>query len=72
MDQDAIIADICDQADDFLADARSREEAKTGITEWLVINHLILPPADRKIIVAKALQTLDAEGFFEPGPGSKG
>lgn len=71
MDLPAIIATICDEADDFLADATKRDEARAGIAEWLTMNHPKLPAADRKTVTLEVLKILDREGFFERTAGGE-
>jgi hypothetical protein len=65
MDYRSIINEICDQADDFLADVAKRDEAKAGISEWLTMHHAKLPPADKRAIVEQSMRVLEEEGFFE-------
>ncbi len=74
MDLRSIINEICDQADDFLADVRKRDEAKAGIAEWLTMNHAKLSPADKKAVIDQAMRVLENEGFFEgiAGGGGRG
>lgn len=69
MDLTAIIARICDEADDFLANVTKRDEARTGIDEWLTINHPQISPTDRKAIITQSMAILDKEGFFEQSAG---
>jgi hypothetical protein len=71
MELNGIIAEICDQADDFLAGVTRREEAKAGIAELLTIHHADLTPADRKAITEQSMQILEREGFFERDAGSE-
>lgn len=72
MDQKAIIAQICDQADSFLAGVTKLPEAKAGIAEWLTINYHTLPSADKKTVIAQAMGILESEGFFEAEAGGEG
>jgi hypothetical protein len=71
MELKAIISEICDQADDFLADVMKRDEARAGIAEWLTINHVKLPPADKKAVIEQSMRILDQEGFFKAAPGGE-
>jgi hypothetical protein len=66
-----IVAEICDQADDFLAGVTRREEAKAGISELLTMYHVGLNPADRKAITEQAMRVLEREGFFERAAGGE-
>jgi hypothetical protein len=70
MELTTIVSEICDEADDFLAGVTRPDEAKAGIAEWLTINHVKLPPADRKAVVEQALRILKNEGFFDRTAGS--
>ncbi len=69
MNPGAIVSEICDQADDFLAGVTKRDEAKAGIAEWLTIHYSMLLPADRKIVIDQAMRILVSEGFFERSAG---
>ena len=69
MDPDAIVSEICDQADDFLAGVTKRDEAKAGIAEWLTIHYSLLLPADKKSVVDQAMRILVSEGFFDRAAG---
>jgi len=69
MEPRSIVSAICDEADDFLAGVKRPDEAKAGIAEWLTINHVRLPPADRKAVIEQALQILRREGFFDRAAG---
>ena len=71
MDLRSIVNDICDQADEFLPDVRKRDEAKAGIAEWLTMQHLKLPPADKKAVIEQSMRILEAEGFFEGVAGGR-
>jgi len=69
MEPDAIVSEICDQADDFLAGVTKRDEAKAGIAEWLTIHYSLLLPADKKSVVDQAMRILVSEGFFDRAAG---
>lgn len=69
MDLRVIVNEICDQADDFLADVTKRDEAKAGISEWLTMHYAKLPPADKKAVVDQTMRVLDEEGFFQATAG---
>ena len=71
MDLQSIVIEISDQADDFLAGARKRDEARAGIAEWLTINHRVLPPADKKAVIEQVMGILNREGFFERTAGGE-
>jgi len=64
-----IIDHIADQADDFLAGAGNRAEARAGIEEVITADFLSLSPADRAHVVAGVMAVLEREGFFESGAG---
>ena len=59
-----IIAEIADQADDFLADAKDRAQAKAGIAELLTMDYAHLNPIDRATVVAGVMSVLEEEDFF--------
>ena len=69
MDLEALVAEICDQADTILASAITRAEAKEDIAEWLTRYHPNLSPADKKTVITQALNVLDGEGFFAAAAG---
>jgi hypothetical protein len=71
MEFSGIIAEICGQADDFLAGVTRRDEAKAGIAELLTIYHSDLPPADRKTITEQSMRVLEREGFFDRAAGGE-
>ncbi len=71
MDQKALVAEICDQADIFLAGVTVLKEARAGIAEWLTINHPSLAPEEKKAVVAESMRILESEGFFEAEPGEE-
>ncbi len=71
MELNAVIAQICDEADDFLAGVTKRAEAKAGIAEFLTMHHGHLAPADRQAATEQAMGILEREGFFERDAGSK-
>ena len=71
MELKSIVSEICDQADDFLAGVSRRDEAKAGIAEWLTINHVKLPPADKKAVIDQSMRIIDSEGFFKAAPGGE-
>jgi len=70
MELKAIVSEICDEADDFLAGVTRPDEARAGIAEWLTINHVKLPPGDRKAVIEQSLRILSSEGFFDREPGT--
>lgn len=61
----SIIDHIADTADDFLADASNRAQARAGIEELLTADYSQLSPADRVKVVAGVMVILNKEGFFE-------
>jgi hypothetical protein len=65
----AIIDHIADQADDFLAGAANRAEARAGVEEVITADYLSLLPADRAQVVAGVMAVLEQEGFFEADAG---
>lgn len=69
MDTKTIANEICDQADDFLAGVRKRDEARAGIAEYLTMHHRTLPPDEKKAVVEQTMRILDTEGFFDADAG---
>lgn len=65
MDLQGIIDEIASQADDFLAGAADRREARAGIAELLNADYSQLPPADRELVARAVMAILEKEGFFE-------
>lgn len=59
-----IIDEIADRADDFLAGARDRAQARAGISELLAMDYSVLNPADRAMVVAGVMSVLEDEDFF--------
>lgn len=59
-----IIDDIADRADDFLAGARDRPQARAGIEEVLTMDYPELSLPDRKTVVDGVMRVLEAEDFF--------
>lgn len=72
MNTKTIANEICDQADDFLAGVRRRDEAKAGIAEYLTMHHATLPPAEKKAVIEQTMRILDDEGFFDAAAGGDG
>lgn len=59
-----IIDEIANRADDFLAGARDRAQARAGIEEVLTMDYPSLVPSDRALVVAGVMTILEAEDFF--------
>jgi hypothetical protein len=68
----AIINHIADEADDFLAGALNRAQARAGIEETITAEYPALPPEERAEVVKAVMAILDEEGFFEHDPGEGG
>lgn len=64
MNLDAIIAEIADQADEFLAGVTDRAQARAGIAELINMDWFTLNPADRKAVTDGVMAALEAEEFF--------
>lgn len=60
-----IIDNIASQADDFLAGASSRAEARAGVDELINADYFELSPAERKAVAEGVMGILDEEGFFD-------
>ena len=59
-----IIAEIADQADEFLDGVTERTQARAGIAELINMDYFQLGPADRKAVTDGVMATLEAEEFF--------
>jgi hypothetical protein len=64
MDLPSIIDEIAGRADDFLADAANRREARAGIAELLNADYPQVKPADRRKVEEAVMAILEDEGFF--------
>jgi hypothetical protein len=69
MDLKSMVNEICDEADEFLAGVKRRDEARAGIAELLTIRHGSLAPADKKAVIDQVMRVLDHEGFFQVSAG---
>ncbi|MFA5058191.1 MAG: hypothetical protein WC485_08775 [Opitutaceae bacterium] len=65
MNLDRIIDEIASQADDFLAEASNRKEARAGVAELVNADYAALGAADRTAVIERVMAILDREGFFE-------
>ncbi len=59
-----IISEIADQADDFLAGARDRAQARAGISELITMDYPELTPPDRTAVINGVMKALEEEDFF--------
>lgn len=59
-----IINEIADQADDFLAGARDRAQARAGISELITMEYPDLAPPERTEVIAGVMKILEEEDFF--------
>ncbi len=64
MNLDAIIAEIADQADEFLAGVTDRAQARAAIAEQINLDFFTLNPVDQKTVTEGVMTTLEAEEFF--------
>jgi hypothetical protein len=60
----AIAEEIASRADDFLAGAKDRKQARAGIAELLVMDYAALNPADRTTVTNGVMGILEDEDFF--------
>lgn len=63
----AVMDEIASEADDFLAGAANRKEARAGIDELINADYPQLSPAERKQVAEGVMGILENEGFFEFG-----
>ena len=59
-----IIEEIADKADEFLAEARDRAQARAGISEVITMDYPDLVPADRTAVIDGVMKVLEEEDFF--------
>ena len=70
MEQNALVSEICDEAENFLEGVTNRTEAKADIAEWLTVQYPKLNPDEMRVIVAQSMAILENEGFFEIDAGN--
>lgn len=71
MNLNAIIDEVADGADDFLAGASNRSEARAGIAELLNADYPQLSQAEKSQVTDGVMAILESEDFFV-GIGSGG
>lgn len=59
-----IIDEIANQADEFLAGASDRAQARAGIAELLTMDYAQLNPEDRTAVISGVMSVLEEEDFF--------
>lgn len=59
-----IIAEIVDQADEFLKGVTDRAQARAAIAEQINLDFFELSPVDRKTVIEGVMTTLEGEEFF--------
>lgn len=59
-----IIDEIARRADDFLAGARDRAQARAGISELITMDYSQLDAASRTVVVTGVMSVLEDEDFF--------
>lgn len=64
MDLATLIEEISARADDFLAGATNRAQARAGIEELLTMDYSFLSPSDRAMVIAGVMLILEDEDFF--------
>lgn len=64
MNLEWIIAQIASDADEFLAGAGDRGQARAGIAQLLTVDYFELTPADRAVVTAGVMAALEADEFF--------
>lgn len=65
MNLQVIIHDIASRADDVLAGASNRAQARAGVEELITLDFPETAPPDRRKVVDGVMAILEAEGFFE-------
>ena len=66
----SIIHEIAAKADDVLAGASDRAQARAGIEELITLDYLSLNPLERQEVVVGVMAVLEREGFFDFTPGA--
>lgn len=64
-----IIDQIASEADDFLAGASNRAEARAGVNELINADYFSLTPPERQAVADGVMAILEEEGFFDSTPG---
>lgn len=59
-----IIEEIASRADNFLAGASNRAQARAGISELITVDYSHLTPAERTQVIDSVMAILEAEDFF--------
>ena len=59
-----IIDDIASRADEFLAGAKDRRQARAGVEELITMDYPTLNPLDRTVVVTGVMSVLEDEDFF--------
>ena len=59
-----IIDEIANRADDFLAGASDRKQARAGIEEVITMDYPTLTPPDRTVVITGVMSVLEDEDFF--------
>ncbi len=70
MNLPSIIHEIAAKADDVLAGASDRAQARAGIEELITLDFLSLTPVERHEVVVGVMAVLEREGFFDLTPGA--
>jgi len=65
-----IIADIADQADDFLEGVTTHADARAAVSKQLTIKYPTLSGYQRAKVIDGVLVVLNTEGFFSFGPSA--
>ena len=63
-----IIDEIASQADDFLANANERPEAKLAVAELIEHDYPELSDKTRRLILTEVMRILEQEDFFVGAP----
>ena len=59
-----LIDEIASQAEEFLAGAKDRAQARAGISELITMDYGYLNPFDRTVVIGGVMAVLEAEEFF--------
>jgi hypothetical protein len=63
-DLNPIVSEIADRADNVLAGATNRAQARAGISELITVDYGFLTPPERKEVTDAVMAILEHEDFF--------
>jgi hypothetical protein len=64
MDLQPIISETASQAEEFLANATTRELGRAGVAEFIAAEYPHVSAADRKKVIERVIAILEYDDFF--------